>query len=292
MRGLGKTMVLAGLAGLWVASSGCVSRDEFLRTEFARRKAAERADALERDLADERNKTLALEAERESLRRELDTKTALAETLRGENERLEAFVKRLQGQMDDVLAKGMGKVEVVEVKLPPELDRALKELAAQYPDQIEYDAEHGAVRWKSDLTFAKGSDEVQEGVRASLQAFAEIVGSAAASQFEVVVVGHTDTLPIGPVTGRKHPTNWHLSVHRAVSVMFSLKQYGVEYGRMGCMGYGEWRPRVPNPPSGGEERNRRVEIFLVSGKDRMPGMSSAVYKNPNDGSVYAKMQDE
>lgn len=278
MRGLRMALVSTVLITSYFTSMGCVSRDEFLRTDFARRKAAERADSLERDLADERNKTLALEAEREALRRELDTKTAMNETLLGENARLDAFVKKLQGQMDD-LAKGIGQVEVVEVKLPPELDQALKELAAQYPDQIEYDAEHGAVRWKSDLTFAKGSADLQSQIMASLKAFAGIVNSPAARQFDVVVVGHTDNLRIGPVTARLHPTNWHLSAHRAISVMGALRDAGVDQARVGCMGYGEFRPRVPNPP-GGSEQNRRVEIFLVSGKDRIPGMESQMSAAP------------
>jgi len=290
MSAVRKLAILGGIV-LVTSSFGCVSRDEFLRTEFARRKAAERADALERDLADERNKSLALEREREALKRELDARTALYETTRGERDRLQALVDRMSGQMDDVLKKGMGDIKVVEVKLPPELDKALKELAEKYPNEIEYDARKGAVRWKSDLTFAKGSDEVREEARASLKAFADIVNSSAASQFEVVVVGHTDTLPIGPITARKHPTNWHLSVHRAIAVMFNLRQNGVDYARMGCMGYGEYRPRVPNPPRGGAEQNRRVEIFLVSSKEHVPGMDTAMYKNPNDGSVYAKMTD-
>jgi chemotaxis protein MotB len=274
MRGLRTIVVSCGLLSLFL-SAGCVSRDEFLRTEFARRKAAERADALERDLADERNKTLALEAEREAMRRELDTKTAMNETLTEENARLSSFVAKLQSQLDEAM-KGIGRVEVVEVKLPPELDKALQDLAARYPDQIEYDAEHGAVRWKSDLTFAKGSAEIQSTVQDSLRAFAEIVRSPAASQFDVMIVGHTDNLRIGPVTGRSHPTNWHLSSHRAIAVMAALRNYGIGETRMGCMGYGEFRPRVPNPPRGGEERNRRVEIFLVSGKDRIPGMESSI----------------
>jgi chemotaxis protein MotB len=274
-----------------VSSVGCVSRDEYLRTEFARRKAAERADALERDLADERAKNQALESERESMKRQMDSLVALNETLKGENERLDSFAKKLQAQMDEVLKKGVGGIEVVEVKLPPELDRALKELAAKYPDMIEYDPQRGAVRWKSDLTFAKGSDEVNDAVKPSLKAFADIVGSAAASAFEVVVVGHTDNLRIGPVTGRKHPTNWHLSVHRSVAVAFALNSFGVDFHRLGCMGYGEQRPRVPNPAAGGEERNRRVEIFLVSNKEMVPGMSASAYKNTNDGSVYVKPSD-
>lgn len=292
MRGVWKTCVVAAFGAGMLASTGCVSRDEFLKTDFARRKALERAEALERDLADERAKSMALEAEREALRRELDTKTAFAETLRGENERLDAYVRKLQSQIDD-LAKGVGRIEVVEVKLPPELDRALKELAAKFPDQIEYDERQGAVRWKSDLTFAKGSADVQGLVDASLRAFAEIVNSPAASQFDVVVVGHTDNLRIGPVTARLHPTNWHLSAHRAIGVMAKLRDFGVDQRRVGVMGYGEFRPRVPNPPTGGAEQNRRVEIFLVSGKDRVPGMDSgAVSSTGASRGVFAGTPEE
>src|SRR5262249_15854811 len=57
--------------------------------------------------------------------------------------------------------------------------------------------------------------------------------------------------------------------------MFALKGDGVDYRRMGCMGYGEFRPRVPNPSRGGSEENRRVEIFLVSAKDHVPGMDAS-----------------
>lgn len=265
--------LLGGLVFVWSMSVGCVAKDEHLRVDFARRKALERCETLERDLTDERNRSLALGSENESLRRELDTKTALAETLKQENDRLDAFALRLQSQMDDVLAKGMGDIEIVEVKLPPELDRALQNLAAQYPDMIEYDAQRGAVRWKSDLTFAKGSDQVRSEVLSSLQAFANIVNNPAASKFEVVVVGHTDALAIGPVTGKRHPTNWHLSAHRAISVMFALQQDGISYDRMGVMGYGEFRPRQDNPTRGGCEANRRVEVFLVSNQE--PAAESA-----------------
>jgi len=262
--------VAIGLAVVWTSVTGCVSKDEYLRESFARRKAAERAEALERELADERAKNLALESERASIRSELDAKTALAETLRAENQKLDTLVAGLQQQLDDLMAKGIGDVQVVEVKLPPELDRKLQDFAAQYPDVIEYDAERGAVRWKSDLTFAKGSDDVREDAKGSLRSFAQIVDSPEAAPFEVVIVGHTDNLRIGPVTAKKHPTNWHLSVHRAVSVMFELAKSDIDYGRMGCMGYGEHRPQVPNPSSGGAEANRRVEIFLVARGEPIP----------------------
>ena len=268
--------LVATLTLVWIASSGCISRDEYLREKFARNKAVERAETLERDLADERNRVLALESGRESMRRELDTKSAMADTLRSENSRLDMYAGNLQREVDQLLSKGVGDIRVVEIKLPPELDRALKGLAGQYPDEVEYDDQRGAVRWKSDLTFDKGSDVVQPGAIQSLRAFADIVKSAAASQFEVIVVGHTDNLRIGSVTARRHPTNWHLSVHRAIAVMQALAQDGVPFSRLGVMGYGEHRPAIPNPSRGGAEANRRVEIFLVSSRDAVPEQTTAM----------------
>lgn len=274
MRTMRMLALVGGLACVWVTATGCVSRDEYLREKFGRRKAVERAEALERDLADERARAEALQKEREELLRQLDQKTAMAETLKAENAKLDEFVKRLQDRLAELEAKGIGDVKVVEVKLPAELDKALKEFAAKYPDQVEYDPLRGAVRWKSDLTFDKGSDVVRDAVKASLKAFADIVNGVAAQPFEIVIVGHTDDLRIGPETGKKHPTNWHLSVHRAVAVLFVLNQDGVDFKRLAAMGYGEFRPRVPNPPRGGNEANRRVEIYLVSRQEHVPGMDT------------------
>ena len=273
---IGKIRMLALLGGVtfvWIAASGCVGRDEYLRVDYARRKAVERADAMERDLEDARLKAMALEKERESMKSELDAKIAMAETLQSENDRLDALRKRLQAQLDQ--AGRLGDVQVVEVRLPPELDRALKEFADRYPDVVEYDPLRGAVRWKSDLTFALGSDVVRDAVKPSLKAFADIVNSPAAVAFEVVVVGHTDNVRISPNTAKKFPTNWHLSAHRSVAVAFILHQDGVAFERVGVMGYGEYRPRMPNPPSGGCETNRRVEIFLVARGEQPTDMGAA-----------------
>ncbi len=282
---------LGGLLFAWFAASGCVAQDEHLRVDFARRQAIERAEQLERDLADERARANSLQTERDSLLREMDAKVALAETLQTENARLDELRMDLRAQLDAMLQAGVGDIQVVEVKLPPELDKALQDFAAQYPDMIEYDSKRGAVRWKSDLTFALGSDVVRNAVRPSLEAFAGIVNAAAAVPFEVVVVGHTDNVRISPGTAKKHPTNWHLSAHRAASVMFALNQNGVDYGRMGIMGYGEYRPRVSNPDRGGAEANRRVEIFLVASGETAPSME-AVTRTLKGGPDVARVDSE
>jgi len=217
------TCLLAAAAPL---VSGCVSRDEYLREKFARRKAVERAETLERDLADERARVMALEAQFGAVKGQLNTQTAMTSTLRSERDRLSNYSSRLQNEIDSLAKQQIGGIQVVEVKLPAELDRQLKEFAARYPDSVEYDPQRGAVRWKSDLTFAKGSDEVRADAMSSLQSFADIVKSAAGDGFEIIVVGHTDNLRIGPVTAREHPTNWHLSVHRSIAVMNVLARSG------------------------------------------------------------------
>ncbi|MEE8170841.1 MAG: OmpA family protein [Phycisphaerae bacterium] len=251
------------LVALGLAATGCVARGEYDRVEFARRTAEERATQIEREVADERAQRQAVETERNAIRRELDTKTAMAENLKAEVDRLVEHVDQTKAYADKVLAAGMSAPQVIEItKLPPELDRALKDFAGRYPEAVEYLPDRGMVRWKSDLTFALGKDVVREQAKPSLQEFAQIVNSAA-PEFEVVIAGHTDNVPIR-ASLREHKTNWHLAAHRAIAVMNVLNRNGIPHERMGCMGYGEHRPRVANPPTGGNEKNRRVEIFLVA----------------------------
>lgn len=150
------------------------------------------------------------------------------------------------------------------VALPPELDDALSRLAAANPQLMSYDAARGMVKLRSDLTFALGSADVSAGAASTLGSLAGIFNSPAAASYEVRVVGHTDNVPIKNVgTKAKHPTNWHLSVHRAISVMEVLAKSGVPSTRMSVAGYGEFHPVVPNAV-GGAEANRRVELYLVA----------------------------
>jgi chemotaxis protein MotB len=148
--------------------------------------------------------------------------------------------------------------------LPEDMSRALSELAAQYPDVLSFDPKKGMLRFASDFTFALGSADLTSSAQASLTKLAGILNTPTGQGFEVRVIGHTDNVPISqPQTRAKHPTNWHLSAHRAISVASSLMSSGVSANRFQVAGYGEYRPVVPNPTKGGAAQNRRVEIFLL-----------------------------
>jgi len=148
--------------------------------------------------------------------------------------------------------------------LPVELDDALMELAEANSEMMSYDQELGMVKFQSDLTFDLGSVALKSAAASGLEELAKILNTPIAAGYEVRVVGHTDNVPIRrAVTRSKHPTNWHLSVHRSISVKDALSKAGVDEVRIGVAGYGMHRPVAANNANRGHEKNRRVEIFLL-----------------------------
>jgi chemotaxis protein MotB len=150
------------------------------------------------------------------------------------------------------------------IQLPVELSAKLEEFAKNN-DIVEFDSERGLVKFKSDLLFEPGSANVASEAKESVEALSEIIQSNEAEDFDLVVAGHTDNMPIGkPETKKKHPTNWHLSAHRAISVLNLMKNYGTSPERMSIRAFSQYRPVVENKAnSGGHPKNRRVEIFII-----------------------------
>ncbi len=175
-------------------------------------------------------------------------------------EQLQADRARLQGELEDLLRRVN---ELPSGPLPDAVNQELMQLAATNPSLMTYDPKLGMIRFASDLTFALGSADVSGTATTSLTDLARILNTPLAQPYEVRVVGHTDNVRIAnPRTLERHPTNWHLSVHRAISVKDVLQKAGVSPNRIAIGGYGEFRPVVANGPRGAQA-NRRVEIYLV-----------------------------
>ena len=158
--------------------------------------------------------------------------------------------------------------------LPMDVSTALEELALEHPDMIEYVSSRGMVKFKSDLTFPKGSDELKASASAALKEVATILNSTDASGYNIYVAGHTDDMPITPgsATARRHPNNWSRSVHRAVVVQEALENAGVDPERLAVVGFGEYQPAETNAPNHqGNAANRRVELWIV-----LPGQFMSV----------------
>ena len=244
------------LAVIALSLTGCVAQGELDRTQTLYRQAQNDIVDL-KDQLDERDRRIAaLEA---SERGDADTRQQL-EQLRADRDQLQAALARAQSQLEQLAAQPA-------TVLPADLDSALQNLADAHSDIMSYDSDRGMVRFRSDLTFPSGSAQVRSDAEQTLSRLASVLNSSSAQAFEVRIVGHTDSVPIGnPETRRNHPTNWHLSAHRAISVKDTLEKAGVVPARMSVAGYGPYRPVVENRPTGAEP-NRRVEIFLVAMTD-------------------------
>jgi chemotaxis protein MotB len=200
----------------------------------------------------------------DQLKRQLDTAGQTG------NVEVDALRQRIAALEADVakkeeLIKAMQGRLMSPGPLPAELNNALEDLAKQHGDMIEYDPNHGLVKFKSDLLFEKGSDKVTAAAGNAIQALCGILNTDAAKDFHIVVAGHTDDIPIRRAeTLMQHPTNWYLSSHRAISVLNSLQSCGVVGERMSTRGFGEYRPIAQNASNkGGNPKNRRVEIYIV-----------------------------
>lgn len=80
---------------------------------------------------------------------------------------------------------------------------------------------------------------------------------------EVLVSGHTDNTPIHTP---EFPSNWELSVARALTVVkYLINKDHVPPEILAATGYAQYRPLVPNTNSANRQRNRRVE-FLITWK--------------------------
>lgn len=148
--------------------------------------------------------------------------------------------------------------------LPVELTTMLEDFA-KGKEMVEYDSSRGIVKFKSDLLFEPGSDVVAPTAGEVIKALCDIMNSEQGKNFDVIIAGHTDDIRIGkPDTREKHPTNWHLSAHRAISVLNMMSSDGIGPERMSIRGFGEFRPIAPNAPNKkGNSQNRRVEIYIV-----------------------------
>lgn len=231
------------------ALAGCVPQNQYDDLMTAYR-------AKEQQLLQIQNEFDTSRANEEMLRKQLGEAMASLNSIKDSGNRAE--IEKLQARISDLMN------QIGKEKIDPAVNAAIIKLVEQFPDVMMYDEENGIVRFKSDVTFDSGSAKLSSKASAVLEKFAGILNTNEASDLEVRVIGHTDNVRISkPATMKDHPTNVHLSAHRAISVREALVKDGVSSNRFMVGGYGEYRPIAVNSKKGNEE-NRRVELYLVA----------------------------
>jgi len=137
-------------------------------------------------------------------------------------------------------------------------------------EDIEINVEKGVVfvSISDKLLFRSGSFQVSNRAREVLGKVATVVKNK--PEFEFMVEGHTDTVPI---KNECIQDNWDLSTKRATSIVRILQNdFNVDPKRMTAAGRGEFVPLASNDSADGKAANRRTRIVVLPKLDQFFGM--------------------
>jgi len=139
------------------------------------------------------------------------------------------------------------------------MDEALKKFTAEPGINVRYSKQGAHITFEDYLLFNFGKADINPGGLAFLDKLAALIRKI---PYPVRVEGHTDNVPIHTA---RYPSNWELSIARAVSVVkYFAEIKKINPQRLSAVGYGETRPLVPNDLPANRTRNRRVEIVLAT----------------------------
>jgi len=116
--------------------------------------------------------------------------------------------------------------------------------------------------FQSEVLFASGSAQLEAEGQRQLAQLARTLLSISQDIPEEVdwilrVDGHTDDVPISTA---EFPSNWELSVARALSVVRYLTSQGIAPQRLAAAGFGEYQPIETGQSTEARSRNRRIEL--------------------------------
>ena len=108
------------------------------------------------------------------------------------------------------------------------------------------------------ITFRPGEAEILKGSEPILDNIAGLI--LRYPSYLVDIEGHTDNVPIHT---RLYPSNWELSVARAMSVLkYFIGNRQIDPSRLSVKGDADHKPIVPNGTPQERAQNRRVEIRM------------------------------
>jgi len=105
--------------------------------------------------------------------------------------------------------------------------------------------------------FGSGSDQLKPKFLEPLQRIATALNDEVGP---IIVAGHSDNIPIKTA---RFPSNTHLSLARAQSVMRTMVLTLNDPGRLSAEGRADKQPLVSNKTREGRAENRRIEVILV-----------------------------
>jgi chemotaxis protein MotB len=212
-----------------------------------------------------------LKSEQEEMQKELvkleksilptEKKKELFDTIDSLENELKQLQKKVQEQ-EDYIAKLTQEKELdeyqreIETKLQEEIERAHIEVKTS-ENKLK-------ITLVGKMLFAGSDHSIKREGKHLLLKLAEYLRQH--EELNIEVQGHTDSED--PDEQRNFAFNWWLSWFRAMKVVTTLQDYGINTARLKPSGFGPSRPvdyiDYWNKTEGGKSQNRRIEIILSS----------------------------
>lgn len=159
--------------------------------------------------------------------------------------------------------------QLLQVK--QQVEQALGEKGFLQDVELELGEDRLLLRFSDQVLFDSGKADLRPEALDRLDALATVLREL---PNRVKVEGHTDTDPISTL---QFPSNWELSTARAANVIrYWIEWHGLDPRRFEASGMGEWHPVAPNDTPENKQKNRRVDVLILSGtppEDQAPAPS-------------------
>lgn len=206
-------------------------------------KAHERAKAAELAQRELEAKLAAIDSEKSQLSTQLTQLSTERDQLSQAVQEKDAELARIKATFQDLEEKMKAEIADGEIRLSQAEGRIQVDLV----DKILFDSGEATL--------------TERGASVLTRLGAVLAGMEGRN---IQVSGHTDDSPPSQRLAATFPTNWELSVARAVNVVrFLQEKASVPARRLVASGYGETHPVASNATPKGRARNRRIEILLI-----------------------------
>lgn len=174
------------------------------------------------------------------------------------------------GKNDDELnvSKKTGEEEMAKLRQQEQVDlEKLKKQFDQYINQngltdllsTKLNQSQLMITISDNALFASGQAIVKDDSRQLAKSISTMLQQF--PDYEVVVQGHTDNIPI---SNSEYSSNWDLSADRALQFMkILLLNTNLNPRKFSAIGYGEYHPISDNTTAVGRSKNRRVEVSII-----------------------------
>lgn len=194
------------------------------------------------------------------------------------------------GGIDVSQALADGKSDQVDPELvaaAEEITKLIREKNLQDKVSVSIQERGVVVGLMNTVLFDPGSAQIKPESVPTLVAIGQIANGV---HNYIRIEGNTDDVP---QSSPQFPSNWELSVVRATEVLrLMIAQSGVAPDKISAVGYGEYRPSVPNTSPENRSKNRKVDVVILSDKlDKSESENADLVKKQSGGSESKEETD-